>query len=79
MTERTAKVIKSLVHSHQTGFTSGRYIIDNIGLMMDVIHYCDQEDIEGIIVMLDMEKAYDRVDHDWIIKCLKNTISAKHI
>ena len=71
MSLRTEKILDDLIDPDQTGFMSGRYICDNIRLLMDTLHYCNAEQIKGAIIMLDLEKAYDRVDHEWVFKSLK--------
>ena len=71
MTIRTGAVIESLIDPDQTGFISSRHITENIRQLMDTLHYCNTEQIKGAIIMLDLEKAYDRVDHGWVFKILK--------
>jgi hypothetical protein len=37
----------------------------------DIINYMDEADQEGIIVFVDQEKAYDRVEWGWVNHVLK--------
>ena len=35
-------------------------------MIQDIIEYIDNEDEEGIILFLDQQKAFDRVEWEWI-------------
>ena len=56
-----------LIHPDQSGFLKDRFIGANIRLILDVIEYADENDIPGSIVLLDIEKAFDSVRHDFFI------------
>ena len=71
LTIRLAKVITDLCDSTQTGFIAGRYIMENIRLVLDTIDHCQAESIPAYWVMLDFEKAYDRVSWVYLHACLK--------
>ena len=71
LTIRLSKVINHLCDPSQTGFIRGRYIMENIRLVMDTIEYCESETIPAYWVMLDFEKAYDRVSWVYLHACLK--------
>ncbi|KAF9080289.1 hypothetical protein BGX29_005460, partial [Mortierella sp. GBA35] len=50
-----------LITPLQTGFVPGRHISDN-GLVMAVFReHCERNRIDGIRILFDQEKAYDRV------------------
>jgi hypothetical protein len=51
-----------LIHSDQKGFVNGRNISEANRLIQDVIAYTDREDDDGIIIFLDQQKAFDRVE-----------------
>ena len=53
-------MVHTLVHASQTGFIKGRYIGENIRLVLDLIEWCKHQDIAGYAIFLDMMKAYDR-------------------
>ena len=71
MANRLKTCLHSLIHSDQTGFLKGEYIGNNIRLILDVIDYTDTSDIPGAILLLDIEKAFDSVRHDFLFQVLK--------
>jgi hypothetical protein len=60
LSDRLAKMVHTLVHASQTGFIKGRYIGENIRLVLDLIEWCKHQDIAGYAIFLDMMKACDR-------------------
>jgi len=58
---RLQKVIGKLVKLDQTGCISGRYIGENIRTILDILEYTTSENISGLMVMIDFEKAFDSV------------------
>lgn len=45
--------------------------MDNLFLMRDLLDTCKLYNIDGGVVSLDQEKAFDRVDHSFLIFHLK--------
>ena len=64
-------VIGKLVDSQQTAFVKGRYIGEGIRLISDLMHYAQEEDLMGIILALDLTKAFDSLSHIFILNCLE--------
>ena len=71
MSQHLKRVINSLIHSDQQGFLSGRNISANIRTIIDLIEYTDFVDVPGSIVLLDFEKAFDRIEHAYLFKSLE--------
>ena len=69
-----AKRLKSCIHklisSDQTGFVPGRYIGENTRLVYDLMQYTEENNIPGILLMIDFEKAFDSVSWNFIDKTL---------
>jgi exonuclease III len=63
--------IDSLIHEDQTGFIPGRSIFSNIRLSQIMIDYTEAMEEDGVIIALDQEKAYDKVDHAYLWQTLK--------
>lgn len=72
MAMKLAECAPSLIHPDQAGFVPGRRIFDHIQLSKLIIAYCEAEEINGAIVALDQEKAYDRIDHEYLWATLRH-------
>lgn len=59
------KVCSKLINTDQAGFMTGRNIMDQTKTIEFTIELCEQEGIDGLIIALDQEKAYDRIDHEY--------------
>ena len=60
--------ISDLINSDQTGFLKGRFIGENINKAIHFIEYCEKHNIEGMIVNIDFEKAFDSIEWSYIQK-----------
>ena len=70
ITERLKPVMQSLVHRDQTCGIVGRTIFSNLQLVRDTLDMIDKTNKTDILVTLDQEKAFDRVDHDFLMRVL---------
>ena len=66
ITKVIANRLKSLLHllisSEQTGFVEGCQILDGIILAHEMIHSLKQTKSSGMLLKVDLAKAYDKVD-----------------
>jgi hypothetical protein len=69
--QRMGPVLGSVIDSTQTAFVLGRDIGDNVMLHLEEIDYLRTAQQPGCILFLDFEKAYDRLDRDWLQQCMK--------
>lgn len=69
---RIKNVLTSIISSSQTGFMKGRYIGENIRILFELLDYTDEHAIPGMIFFSDFEKAFDSVDHHYLLECLKH-------
>ena len=58
---RLRNILTDIVPPEQTGFIPRRSISENIILIQDAINYCKRHHPDAVILSLDFEKAYDRV------------------
>lgn len=72
---RLKEVWKVLISLFQASFVPGRQTIDNVVLCQEVLHSLQHTSSKkgGIIVKLDLEKAYDRVEWSFIENILRDT------
>ena len=64
-------VIPRIINHDQTGFLKNRFIGENIRLLDSIINYTDTEQIPGLLLFVDFEKAFDSVEWSFIEKTLK--------
>ena len=69
--ERLKKVLELIVNSDQTGFIANRFIGENTRLIFDTIIYTENENIPGLLVIVDYAKAFDTLEWSYIDQCLK--------
>ena len=70
MALRMKSILSHIISFNQTGFLKGRYIGENVRLILDIINYCDQKSIQGALLFLDFEKAFDSLDWNFLRNCL---------
>lgn len=70
LASRMKKVIGGIIASTQTYSVPGRDITDTICTIRDVAHYM-QKNKGGILLSLDLNKAFDRVDHHFLFKTME--------
>lgn len=63
--------IKGLVHKNQYGFIKERSIQDCLGWALEYIYNCHKSRRELIILKMDFEKAFDRIEHGAIFEILR--------
>ena len=63
--------LDNIVAETQSGFMKGRHISNNIRLVLDLLDYADQVHSKAFILFLDFYKAFDTIDHGFLIECLK--------
>ena len=64
---RVKQTLQDLIHENQIG---GRFIGENIRLIYDVLFETKQQNIPGLILSIDFEKAFDTVSWKFISKSL---------
>jgi hypothetical protein len=68
---QVAKVIHRMIHPHQSGFIPKRSIFDPIRLVQTMTTYADLMEEDGAIIVLDQEKAYDKIQHTYLFETLE--------
>ena len=71
VTERMKGVLAKLIDKAQQGFIKDGDITGNLILVKEIIEYCNENDEEGAIILMDFKKAYDRVDRGAVFRVLE--------
>lgn len=58
---RIKTVLNFLIHDNQKGFLKDRFIGENTRLIYDALHITKEEQIPGMILLIDFEKAFDSI------------------
>lgn len=66
---RLTRVLPSIISLDQSGFMAGRFG-ENIRQVYDIMNYTELNDIPGLLLLIDFEKAFDSVSHNFIFKVL---------
>ena len=69
LTNRLNEVLPTITHPTQTA-VGGRRIDYNVHLLRDLIQLSNTQNLEAAFIFLDQEKAFDRVNHDFLFRTL---------
>ena len=61
-----ALVAQKVIKPSQTAFMTGRNIMEGVVILHETIHEMHRKKLDGIILKLDFEKAYDKVNWDFL-------------
>ena len=64
--------IHQLIHPDQTGFIPNQTIFDPIHLAQTIGAYAEYMEEDGVIMALDQEKVYDKIDHGYLLCVLQH-------
>ena len=70
---RLQKVLSSVLHEDQTCGAPERSIFSNLNLVRDLIEYYNSKNLPLAIISLDQEKAFDRVNWNFLDRVLFRT------
>ena len=70
LTNRLSHLLHNIIHKTQTAIP-GRKIDQTIHLLRDLIDLANKEDIGGAFLFLDQEKAFDRVNHEFLFNTME--------
>jgi hypothetical protein len=65
-------VCDSLISPNQTTFLKGRFILESVVAAHEIIHEVAHSDQAGFVFKLDYEKAYDKVNREFLIKMMSD-------
>jgi hypothetical protein len=59
---RLAMVASEVIGPSQSAFIPGRYILDGFVILHETLHELKRKKMDGVILKIDFEKAYDKVN-----------------
>ena len=65
---RIKPVLDKIIAKTQTGFISGRYIGESTRLVYDIMQVTEQKNINGLLMLIDFEKAFDSISWKFMYK-----------
>ena len=71
------KILPGIIYKNQTCIP-GRNISCNVHNLIVIIKYANNKNIQAAILFLDQEKAFDGVNHDFLIKTLNHLNSGEY-
>jgi hypothetical protein len=72
LTLRLERVCERLISRGQSAFIRGRYILESVVVAHELVHSVHKSKDPGVIIKLDYEKAYDRVNIYFLLEILKS-------
>ena len=69
---RMQKVLASIINYDQTAYVRGRYTGESIRLVSDLLDFTEENSIGGILFSADFEKAFDSIEHPFLLAVLKS-------
>ena len=64
--------LPSLISSNQTAYLNGKFITEGGRLTSDISWVSDLLKLKGLLQAVDIEKAFDSVNHIFLLKILEN-------
>ena len=65
------RTLPSIISSDQTAYVERQCISESGRLISDIIEIYGKENIPGFLVTMDLEKAFDFLDNDFVLCVLK--------
>ena len=72
LAQRLKTVLPNIINVDQTGYVKNRFIGFNLRQIQDIIDYADIYKIEGAIIFVDLTKAFDSLEWNFMLNTLKH-------
>ena len=71
LSEKLKEVLLDLISSRQTAYVKNRHIRESGRLISDITEITEIRNTKGFLVTMDIEKAFDLLDHNFLISTLE--------
>jgi hypothetical protein len=68
---RLTPYAEKLISNTQTAFIPGRYILEGVIILHEIVHELRVKKMKGIVLKLDFQKAYDKVQWDFMMDVMR--------
>lgn len=65
------KKVLPCIHYNQTGYVQDRYIGETVRSIFDIMEFTVNENVPGMLIFIDFQKAFDSLEWDFIFGCLE--------
>ena len=70
-TNRVTAVAHKVIRPTQTAFMPGRHILEGVVILHETIHELHRKKLDGVLLKIDFEKAYDKVNWSFLQQALR--------
>ena len=68
---RIKNVLPNIIQHNQTGYVKDRYIGETVRSVFDVIDLTLKENVPGLLIFIDCQKAFDSLEWNFLLSCLE--------
>jgi len=68
---KVKKVLPRIIHYNQTGYVKDRFIGEAMRSIFDIMDFTAKENIPGLLLFIDFQKAFDSVEWEFLIESLE--------
>ena len=74
LASRLKGVISTIANENQVAYVNNRFISESGKLISDVLEITNSLDIEGLLITVDIEEAFDSINHSFLMCVLKKLV-----
>jgi hypothetical protein len=70
-TNRISQIAQKVISPSQMTFLPGRNIMEGVIVLHEMIHEIHRKNLDGVIMKIDFEKAYDKINWSFVQQTLR--------